>query len=502
MPSVSALYDKHALRILESRATAALGGDAFELMRRAGQAAWRHLLQHWPDAQRIAVMCGPGNNGGDGYVLARHAQESGRDVLVIRLAGQLPHGELAQRACSEYESIGGRIESFAKTLPTVDVIIDALFGIGLSRAPDVVTAAWIDAINQHGAPVFSLDVPSGIDSDSGHACGIAVEANRTLQFIAAHRGLQTGDALDRVGELAVATLDIPDTVFDGVQPAAKRIGAGDLLSYLPPRRRDSHKGSHGHVLCIGGDDGMGGAIALCAEAALRTGAGLASVATRPSNVAPLLSRRPAAMVRGVDSEHDDSEHDLRASIDAASVIAIGPGLGRSTWAKALFSSALDANKPMVIDADALNLLSESPSTPVDAILTPHPGEAARLLGVSIADIQADRYAAAESLAEKCTCTIVLKGAGTIVASPNQTPCVIAAGNPGMASGGMGDVLTGVIAALRAQGLSAFDAACCGALLHALAGDAAARAGGERGMIASDLFGHLRTLANPKPVHSR
>jgi len=497
MSFVSALYDKNALRALESRATAVLGGDKYELMRRAGQAAWRHLLQHWPDAQRIAVVCGPGNNGGDGYVLACHAQESGRDVLVIRLAGQVPHGELAQRACGEYESIGGRIESFAKTLPPVDVIIDALFGIGLSRAPDAVTAALIDAINQHHAPVFSLDVPTGIDSDSGHAWGIAVEANRTLQFIAAHRGLQTGDALDHVGELAIATLDIPDAAFDGVQSAAKRIGAADLLNYLPSRPRDSHKGSYGHVLCIGGDDGMGGAIALCAEAALRAGAGLVSVATRASNVAPLLSRRPEAMVRGVDSEND-----LRTSIDAASVIAIGPGLGRSAWAKALFSSILRANQPIVIDADALNLLAGSPRTPVDAILTPHPGEASRLLGVSTADIRVDRYAAAQSLAEKYNCTIVLKGAGTIVVSPNQTPCVIAAGNPGMASGGMGDVLTGVIAALRAQGLSALDAACCGALLHALAGDAAADAGGERGMIASDLFVHLRTFANPKPVQSR
>ncbi|MCY7353862.1 MAG: NAD(P)H-hydrate dehydratase [Lysobacter sp.] len=494
MSDASNLYDRNALRVLETQATAALGGDAFELMRRAGQAAWGYLLQHWPDAQRIAVVCGPGNNGGDGYVLARHAQQAGRDVCVICLAGHVPHGKLAVRACSEYESAGGRIESFAEALPRVDVIVDALFGIGLSRAPEADTVALIDAINRHAAPVFSLDVPSGIDSDNGHARSAAVNADRTLQFIAAHCGLQTGDALDRVGERAVATLDIPDAAFDGVQPAAKRSGAEDLAIYLPPRLRNAHKGSYGHVLCIGGDDGMGGAIALCAEAALRTGAGLVSVATRHPNVVPLLVRRPEAMAHGVDSADD-----LQVSIQAASVVALGPGLGRSAWSRALFSSALVANKSIVIDADALNLLAELPRALPAAILTPHPGEAARLLGVSTADIQADRYAAAQSIAEKYKCTIVLKGAGTIVVSPNQTPFVIAAGNPGMASGGMGDVLTGVIAALRAQGLPAFDAAHCGALLHALAGDAAADSGGERGMIASDLFPQLRTLANPEPV---
>ncbi|MEO6365753.1 MAG: NAD(P)H-hydrate dehydratase [Luteimonas sp.] len=490
------LYDKIALRALEARATAALGGDAFELMRRAGEVAWRHLLQHWPHAVKIVVVCGPGNNGGDGYVLARHAQASGRDVRVVRFAGRTPYGEFAQRACVEYEASGGRIESFSNRLPQVDLIVDALFGIGLARAPNADTATLIDAINRHDAPVFSLDVPSGIDSDSGHADGVAVLADRTLQFIAAHRGLLTDDALDHVGDLDLAALDLPDTTFDGVQATATRIGAGDLGNYLRPRARNTHKGRHGHVLCIGGEDGMGGAIALCMEAALRTGAGLVSVATQSSNVAPMLSRCPEAMVRGVKSGNE-----LKSLIDAANVITIGPGLGRAAWAKSLFSSSIAAGKPLVIDADALNLLAGSTATLAGAILTPHPGEAARLLGVSIDFIQGDRFGAAASLSRKYSCTVVLKGAGTIVASPDRVACVIAAGNPGMASGGMGDVLAGVIAALRAQGLNAFDAACCGALLHGLAGDSAADAGGARGMIASDLFPHLRALSNPQSARS-
>ncbi|MDQ3040014.1 MAG: NAD(P)H-hydrate dehydratase, partial [Pseudomonadota bacterium] len=417
-------------------------------------------------------------------------------VTVVHLREYAPRGELAQRACRDYAAIGGRIELLQGCVPPADLIVDALFGIGLTRAPDTETSALIDMINQHAAPVFSLDAPSGIDSGSGHICGNAVNASKTLQFIASHRGLQTGAALDRVGERSLARLDIPDAAFADMQPNARLISKEHLSEWLPPRPRDSHKGRFGHVLCTGGDDGMGGAIALCAEAALRAGAGLVSVATRPSNAAPVLTRRPEAMVLGVDVAGD-----MQRAIDAANVIAIGPGLGRSAWAQDLFSSALGAASSLVIDADALHLLAGSPQRLNDAILTPHPGEAARLLDVATNDIQADRFAAADALAKKFDCTVVLKGAGTIIAAPNQIACVINAGNPGMASGGMGDVLTGVIAALRAQGLSSFDAACCGALLHALAGDAAAAAGGARGMIASDLFTHLRTLANPEVVQS-
>ncbi|MDQ3228266.1 MAG: NAD(P)H-hydrate dehydratase, partial [Pseudomonadota bacterium] len=477
MPPSYNLYDRQALRLIESSATHALGGDAFELMRRAGQAAWRYLLQHWPDARCIVVVCGPGNNGGDGYVLARLAHESGRAVNVVHLPEQAPRSELALRACREHASSGGRVELFQGELRNADLIVDALFGIGMTRAPDADAAALIVAINRHAAPVLSLDVPSGIDSDSGRIFPHAVNADRTLQFIAAHRGLQTGAALDHVGKLAHVTLDIPQEVLDGVQPSARLVDARHLSAWLPPRPHGSHKGRFGHVLCVGGDAGMGGAIALCAEAALRTGAGLVSIATHPSNAAAVLSRRPEAMVSGVDSSHD-AQH----AMDAATVIAIGPGLGLSAWAQALLSSVMAAAKPLVIDADALNLLAKSPLALNDAILTPHPGETARLLDLSAQEIQNDRFAAADALAKRFNCTVVLKGAGTIISSPGEIPCVIAAGNPGMASGGMGDVLTGVIAALRAQGLEAFDAACCGALLHALAGDAAAAAGGQRGMI--------------------
>ena len=488
-PAAGALYDGAALRRVEAQAAAALGGDDFELMRRAGQAAWRALLSRWPQARRIVVACGPGNNGGDGYVLARLAWQSGRDVTVVRLHDTAPTARNAARACAEYEASGGRVARFDGALPPADVLVDALFGVGLSRAPDVAAAALIEAINASGAPVLALDVPSGIDADTGHRPGVAVRATRTLECIGAHAGLRTGDALDHAGDCALATLEVPQAAWHGVAACAHALQPAALLGWLAPRARNSHKGRHGHVLCVGGDDGMGGAVALCAEAALRSGAGLASAATRQAHVAGLLARLPECMVAGVESASQ-----LAPMLQRAGVVAIGPGLGRGDWGSALFAEVASSRKPLVVDADALHLVAIH--GPVDdAVLTPHPGEAAALLGIETREVEADRFAAAARLVERYRCAVVLKGAGSIVAAPGVTARVVLAGNPGMAVGGMGDVLTGVIAAMRAQGLDAFDAACAGALLHAHAGDLAARAG-ERGLLPSDVLACLREAANP------
>ncbi|MNV25434.1 Bifunctional NAD(P)H-hydrate repair enzyme Nnr [compost metagenome] len=243
---------------------------------------------------------------------------------------------------------------------------------------------------------------------------------------------------------------------------------------------------------MGGNRGSGGAVMLASEAALRAGAGLVSVATQAVHVAPLLARLPEAMVHAVEDAGD-----LQTLLARARAVAIGPGLGQDDWAHELWRQVLASGMPLVVDADALNLLAASPQTLHDAILTPHPGEAARLLGCSTAQVQADRYAAARQLAGRFGAVVVLKGAGTVVAAPGQCPRVIAAGNPGMAVGGMGDLLTGIIAALRAQGLDAFDAASAGALLHGLAGDAAA-GDGQRGLLPTDLLVPLRRLVNPEP----
>jgi len=488
MHSPLPLFDTDALRALEARGATLSDGDAFALMARAGRAGWRCVLKHWPRAQRIVVACGPGNNGGDGCVLAKHARESGRDARVLRIGS--PATPLALRACEEFAAAGG---TFAEALGEADLIVDALFGIGLSRAPDAAAAALIEAINAHPAPVLALDVPSGIDARSGAAPGAAaIRADRTLQFVARHRGLRTGAALDHAGELELATLDLPVSAFDGIETAAFAWRADALPAFFPLRPRDSHKGRNGHVLCIGGDHGSGGAAMLATEAALRCGAGLASVVTRAAHVPGLLSRIPEAMAHAIEDVAQ-----LAWLLERADVIALGPGLGQQAWARALCGAVLACDKPRVFDADALNLLAQIPQRlAARDVITPHPGEAARLLGIETQDVQRDRFAAAAALCERYGASVVLKGAGSIVATPEGLPAVICAGNPGMAVGGMGDLLTGCIAALLAQGFAARDAAIAGALLHAAAGDAAARMDGERGLLPSDLLPWMRRLANP------
>ncbi|OAX56996.1 NAD(P)H-hydrate dehydratase [Xanthomonas graminis] len=483
------LYDTAAARRIDAQATALLGGDGYTLMQRAGQAAWQTLLQHWPQAQRILVACGSGNNGGDGYVLARLAHCAGRRVRVLQLSG--PQSALAQRACTDYIGVGGRIEVFDAALEAADVVVDALLGIGLNRAPDAELSALLGALGGLGAPVLALDVPSGVDAEHGSVPGAVLPATLTVQFIVAHAGLHTGAALNQVGATALATLEAPAAAFDGCVAQAQAWTGAALAARLAPRWRDSHKGDSGHVLCIGGNFGSGGAVMLAAEAALRSGAGLVSVATRAAHVAPLLARCPEAMTHAVE---DGAM--LVPLLRRASVVALGPGLGQDEWAQGLWRLALAAELPLVIDADALSLLAQAPRVLPNAVLTPHPGEAGRLLGIAAAEVQRDRFAAAATLAERYQAVVVLKGAGSIVAAQGQVPRVIAAGNPGMAVGGMGDLLSGVIAALRAQGLAAFEAASVGALLHAAAGDRAA-AEGQRGLLPSDLLPALRHLANPE-----
>lgn len=480
-----ALHSNAALRELESRAQSIADIDEDTLMRRAGQAAWRRLLEIGPQAHRVLVLCGPGNNGGDGWVLAKHALDSGRDVRALQLNGQPARAQPAQQMAAEYRDAGGKIEIFDGNLPSADIVVDALFGIGCNRGLAGDAALLVDAVNASGIPILALDVPSGVDADTGNVPGTAIIATHTIQFIAAHKGLATGAALDYVGATSVAALDLPAACFADVPVAAEVLQPPQLLR----RHRDSHKGRHGHVLAIGGDHGMGGAIVLTAEAALRSGAGLVSVATRTEHVSVLMTRRPEAMVHAVDHTRD-----VATLLDRADALALGPGLGQAAWGHALFDAAIATEKPCVIDADGLNFLADSPRPVPFAVLTPHPGEAARLLGIDTVTVQSDRYAAARNLADKFGCAVVLKGAGSLIAASGRVTRVCMLGNPGMATGGMGDALTGVIATLLAQGLDAFDAASIGVWLHARAGDRAA-VQGEVGMLASDLIAELpATLA--------
>jgi NAD(P)H-hydrate epimerase len=321
--------------------------------------------------------------------------------------------------------------------------------------------------------------------------GQAVKADMTITFIANKRGLYHGDAMDYTGETKLSTLNVPLAVYDQVTNEVERIEYEQFHTLLKPRRRNAHKGNFGHVLIIGGEYGLTGAPRMAGEAAARVGAGLVSIATRHAHAGIMNMSRPELMVHGVEDEA--SFHRLA---ERANVIAIGPGLGQSEWAQQLLNLAMDSGHPMVVDADALNVLSQSPQKRNKWVLTPHAGEAARLLGQSCAEIQEDRFTSVRELQETYGGIVVLKGAGTLVASTDLPVYLCAQGNPGMATGGMGDVLSGVIAGLIAQGIPLLDAATLGVCLHAAAGDGAAHVAGERGMIASDLMSWIRRLANP------
>ena len=481
-----ALYTVDQVRALDQRAIDDLGIPGYELMRRAAWAALSSLRRHWPYARRIAVYAGQGNNGGDGFLLAALASEASMHVEVWSVGGPSRGDAAKARVACEAAHVHIVDGDAPDELPEADVIVDALYGTGLRRAPEGATAALIERINRSGVPVLALDVPSGLDADTGRCPGAAIRAAVTVSFIGAKRGLYTGKAAGQVGLLELDTLGLPDELW------MERPAYAELLDVrtLPRRARDAHKGNNGHVLAIGGDHGTAGAIRLCGEAALRAGAGLVSIATQAENIIALNSARPELMAHGVNGPQA-----LEPLLKKASVLAVGPGLGQAGWGHALWLTALDANKPLVLDADGLNLLAlETRRFEQPVVMTPHPGEAARLLGTSTKEIEADRYAAVSQLATRYNAVAVLKGAGSLIAAPDGRLAVCPWGNPGMASGGMGDLLTGVIAALLAQGLDAWEAACLGVGLHARAGDAAAEEG-ERGLIATDLLGPIRRLLN-------
>ena len=475
------------MRTLERAAIESLTIYGYELMRRAARSAFEYLRSRWPDARCILVLCGSGNNGGDGYALAKLLREARLDTQVFALAPPQPDSEAAQ-ALADWRAVGGAVLPVDAAWPHVDICVDALFGIGLSRALDGVAQAWVERLNSSRLPVLALDVPSGVNANTGDVPGVAVRATATLSFVAHKRGLHTGAALSYCGDLVLDTLGLPDTLYTNSD--SDLLDASALRAWLAPRPRDAHKGVFGHVLAVGGDAGMGGAIRLAGEAALRVGAGLVSVATQAEHVSALNAARPELMAHAVAGIQE-----LQGLLQRASVIAIGPGLGQRAGGHALWHTAIAAGKPMVLDADALNLLArEALALPEQTVLTPHPGEAARLLGVDTSAIARDRYAAARELAQRHRAVVVLKGAGSLIANPQGDVAVCPWGNPGMASGGMGDVLTGVIVGLLAQGFDAWRAARLGVALHAQAGDAAAAAG-EAGLIASDLFVPLHRLRN-------
>jgi hydroxyethylthiazole kinase-like uncharacterized protein yjeF len=489
------LYRAAKVREFDRIAIEDHGIPGFELMRRAGRAAFGLLRSNWPEASRIAVFCGAGNNGGDGYIVAARAAQLGLDVrLYMLVAAERLQGDarsayqLALEAGVEPRSWDG------DSLADSDVIVDGLLGTGISGAVREDYGRVIAAINQAALPVLALDIPSGLSSDTGVVLGVAVRATATISFIGLKQGLLSGDGRACVGQLHFDDLAVPAEVLQSLELDCMRLDVQDLQHYLPPRSRSAHKGHCGHVLVIGGDHGMGGAAALAARAAGRSGAGLVSLATRPEHIPGVMAQAPEVMSYGVNSGQE-----LEPLLQRPSVIVIGPGLGRQAWGEQMLQKAWAAGKPMIVDADALNIISEgrvvSDARRNDWIITPHPGEAARLLGRPVREVQGDRFAAVAQLQSQYGGAAVLKGSGSLIADGASALALCPYGNPGMASGGMGDVLSGIAGGILAQGLGIGDSARLAVLLHAQAADMAAAADGERGLLASDLLPWIRRLVN-------
>lgn len=479
------LYSAQQVRDLDARLIAA-GTPGFELMRRAAHAAWRALRRQWPDAGEITVLAGHGNNAGDGYLIAALALRAGWRVRVLAVGEASRLSSDAAAAHDEARSVGVAIDAWSERAELRGVLVDALLGTGLGGEVREPYASAIGAINASGLPVLAVDIPSGLSADTGQVLGCAVNADLTVTFIGLKLGLFTASGPDQCGELAFDGLDADPALIaaDGV---ARRLAPASLPR-LAVRPKAAHKGQFGHALVIGGDTGMGGAALLAAESALRCGAGLVSLATRTAHVPAALARRPELMVRGVSSSAE-----LLRLAERADVLVVGPGIGREAWGRVLVSAAASLVCRQVWDADALNLLSEGlvarPSA--DWLITPHPAEAARLLGITTAEVQADRPNAARALAQRYQAVVVLKGVGSLVASPDGRLALCSHGHPAMAGAGLGDVLSGILGALLAQGLPAFDAACLAVWLHACAGESLGAQG--RGLAAADLIPAVRQL---------
>ena len=484
------LYNSAGTGQLDHYAIHELNIPAEELMQRAGQAVYEFADQFFAEAERWVVLCGPGNNAGDGYVVADLARQAGKEVTVVALRPVQELEGAARHWADRYCAGGGSVVAYDSpdSVPQAELVIDALLGTGLTEPLRAPYAELVDHINTKLLPVLAVDVPTGLSADTGQVMGSAVEADATLTFIAAKPGLYTADGPDHAG--LVKLVDLEPGLRDRApqQPDARRYCSDDLHGRLPIRPQNSHKGDFGHVWIVGGGPGMSGAVLLAGLGALRAGAGKVSIATHPDHAGELLGFHPELMI------HPVGDGDTLAKlVRGADVLVIGPGLGQDDWSMALLQAGLEQNIPLVLDADGLNLLCEieNVNLPPGSVLTPHPGEAARLLGQASDDVQQDRLSAAAALVHACQATVILKGCGSVVAAVDAIPALIDAGHPAMATGGMGDILSGVVAAVladRTEGghVDSHEAAITAALWHAVAGAYTAAQIGPAGILASEV----------------
>ncbi len=487
------VYSAEWLRAWEGEAAKLAGLSLYQLMLRAGAAAFHTTCWLYPFARHYLILAGHGNNGGDGYVVARLAAAQGKQVTVIECPGHRPLPDQARQARQAWLDAGGSLNGVGVPWPEqVDVIVDGLLGTGLRDAPREPYIGLIEKANAHGAPVVSLDIPSGLNAGTGATAASVIKATHTVTFIALKPGLLTGKARSVTGRLHYDDLGLGPWLQQQT-PALERLTAALLARWLPPRDPCAHKGDNGRLVIIGGDHGLSGAIRMTGEAALRAGAGLVRVLTREANVGSLLTARPELMVEPLNDQS------LRQGLEWADVIVIGPGLGQSEWGKNALRIVENYDKPMLWDADALNLLAINGQKRHNRIVTPHPGEAARLLNSKVGVVESDRFLAAENIAKRYGGVVVLKGAGTLITDAGGQTAIADVGNAGMASGGMGDLLSGIIGGLLAQKLSLYDAACAGCVIHGATADWLAAKKGTRGMLATDLLPALYRFVNPERI---
>ncbi|MDP5211713.1 NAD(P)H-hydrate dehydratase [Pseudoalteromonas tunicata] len=489
-------YTAEQVQNNEKQVAEQLGFDLSEVMQKAGAAVFQYIEHHYGNHRRLLILLGKGNNAGDGYIVAYLAQQNGYQVTLVSFVDvKSLHGD-ALGAYLQCQQAGLAVcqsnDLLLQELSAFDLVVDAMFGTGFKGELPEHFGQVCTLVNQHdNLPVISIDVPSGVNAASAAVANNAIKANVTITFIALKQGLLTGRALEHVGKLVFAGLALDELFRDKIKSNVTRFELSQLKKALPNRALAAYKNQLGHVLCIGGNKGMAGAIRLSAEAALRSGAGLVSVATHPDNCAAVLQGRYELMVHGIDAEHQ-----LLALINKASVVVIGPGLGQDVWAQNIWQWMMNAQcLRLVIDADGLNFLAKSDKCTTDnlteRVLTPHAGEAARLLGISNRDVEQDRFDSALQLSQRYNAISLLKGPGSLVSAKgclniNQT------GSAALASAGMGDVLSGIIAGLMAQQMTGFTATKLAAAIHGAAADNLLDEG-ARGLLASDLFPQIRRL---------
>jgi NAD(P)H-hydrate epimerase len=508
------ILSAEAMREVDRTAIEGLGIPSLVLMENAAIGVVDAIGEVFEDAESAAIFCGPGNNGGDGLAIARHLAVRGYEVQVFLMTGRRGmRGDaevqlgICQRQGLHIQDVGseGDVVEALEAAREADVVVDALFGTGLARPLDGLWADVVEGLNDLPVPRVAVDLPSGLNGSRPIPLGPHVRADLTVTFAALKVAHVFPPAADAVGELVVADLGIPPDLVDEVEEPA---GGGslhllvgeELAELLPPREPGTHKGDYGHALIVAGSPGKAGAAILAARAAVRAGAGLVTAAV-PEPILPVVdlgsveSMTLALPTRGSGQIAAAATDRVLEAARGKSVLAMGPGLGQEDeTAEAVRRISREASLPLVLDADGVNAFAGRAGDLAgrigETVLTPHPGELGRLLGIATAEVQDDRLAAARRAAAETGAVVVLKGYRTLVAMPDGEVHVNLTGNPGMASGGTGDVLTGLIAGLLAQGLRALDAARLGVYLHGLAGDLAAEKTGEVGLTAGDLVDSL------------